>query len=250
MSKLLRRILSLPLIAHLPVRVRSGVAKGAQWSLFPWTAYWRGTHEPAAQARLLSLKTNWTGLHIWDLGSHYGLFAVGLGRWVGPTGSVAAFEPNPLSFSRLQLHVRRNRLEHVQTFPHAVSNVVGQHRFFLYAGMETTSCLAYEGETWNNTIPTLQVSTVRLDDLVQAGKIKLPDFVKVDVEGHGHNALAGAASSLARSRPRLLIGFHSDAETAGIMAVLTPLRYRCSPILQEAPPEPTPGYDYLFEPIP
>ena len=65
---------------------------------------------------------DWTGKNIWDLGSHYGLFAVGLGRRVGPTGSVAAFEPNPLSYQRLVLHVKRNHLDWVKTFPLAVSN--------------------------------------------------------------------------------------------------------------------------------
>jgi len=251
MPNLLRRALSLPWIAHLPVRVRGGIADGAHWTFFPWSAYWRGTHEPEAQARLLALRSDWTGLHIWDLGSHYGLFAIGLGRRVGPTGSVAAFEPNTLSYARLQLHVRRNRLAHVKTFPCAVSNETGKQRFFLYEGMETTSShLAYEGETWNETIQTMDIPTRRLDDMVKAGEIDLPDFVKVDVEGHGHKALAGAAEALAQSRPTLLIGFHSEPEITGILAVLTPLRYRISSILTDAPPEPTIGYDYLFEPLP
>jgi len=53
---------------------------------------------------------------LWDLGSHFGLFAVG---WVAgrPTGAVAAFEPNPVCYDRLTLHVRRNRLPWVRTFP-------------------------------------------------------------------------------------------------------------------------------------
>lgn len=250
MANLLRRILSLPVIAHLPVRVRGGIADGARWTFFPWSAYWRGTHEPEAQARLLAMRKDWTGLHIWDLGSHYGIFAVGLGRRVGPTGSVAAFEPNTLSYARLQLHVNRNQLKHVKTFPCAVSDQAGQQRFFLYEGMDTTSShLAYESETWNETIPAMDVTTRRLDDMVRAGEIHLPDFVKVDVEGHGHKALAGAAEALAQSRPTLLIGFHSEPEINGILAVLTPLRYRISPILPSAPTSPTSGYDYLFEPL-
>jgi len=250
MSRLLRRIFSIPAIARLPVHVRGGIADGARWSLFPWTAYWRGTHEPTVQARIMALKSDWTGLHIWDLGSHYGLFSVGLGLRVGPTGSVAAFEPNPLSYERLCLHVQRNRLNHVKTFPFAVSDTGGTKRFFLYEGLETTSShLAYEGETWNSSIPTLDINAVRLDDLVTDGRIQPPHFVKVDVEGHGHKALAGAATTLAFSRPILMIGLHSDTEIAGILAVLNPLRYRISPIDPSSPPTPTPGHDYLFEPL-
>lgn len=246
---LLRRLLSTPVIARLPVRVRGGIAKGARWSLFPWTSYWRGTHEPAVQARLLQAG-DWTGKHIWDLGSHYGIFAVGLGRLAGPTGSVAAFEPNPLSYDRLCLHVRLNRLDWVKTFPCAASDTTGSQRFFIYEGMETTSShLAYEGEAWDETIATIQVNSRRLDDMVTAGEINLPDFVKLDVEGHGHKALEGAKASLAKSRPTLLIGFHSQQEIDGILAVLEPLGYRITPILPDAPTTPTVSFDYLFEPL-
>lgn len=123
------RLLATSFIARLPIRVRRGIAEGACWSLFPWTSYWRGTHEPEVQARLLTLG-DWTGKHIWDLGSHYGIFAIGLGLRVGPTGSVAAFEPNPLSYARLQLHVCRNRLAWMKTFPNAASDTEGSRRFF------------------------------------------------------------------------------------------------------------------------
>lgn len=250
MPSLLRRVLTIPVIAHFPVRVRSGVAEGARWTFFPWTSYWRGTHEAEVQARIVALKNDWRGLNIWDLGSHYGLFAIGLGRRVGSTGSVAAFEPNLLSFKRLQLHVKRNGLGHVKTFPFAVSDVVGDQRFFLYEGLETTSShLAHEGETWDESIQTMQVPAVRLDDLVADGRIALPDFVKVDVEGHGHKALAGAANALAKSRPTLMIGMHTQNEIDGILAVLDPLRYRSTPLTGGAPTTLTPGHDYLFEPL-
>jgi FkbM family methyltransferase len=250
MTALLRRLLSISVIARLPVRVLSGIAKGARWSLFPWSAYWRGTHEPEVQSRLLQ-EGDWTGKHIWDLGSHYGIFTIGLGRLVGPAGSVAAFEPNPLSYERLQLHVRRNRLSWVKTFPFAVSDSMGSQRFFLYEGLETTSShLAFEGETWNETIPTIQVNSRRLDDMVAAGEIDLPDFIKLDVEGHGHKALAGAKAAIAKSRPKFLIGFHSVPEIEGVLAVLEPLGYRCTPILPSAPATPSTGFDYFFEPLP
>jgi FkbM family methyltransferase len=243
------RLLSLPLIARQPIRVRGGVAAGALWSFFPWTAYWRGTHEPEAQKQLIDL-WDWTGKNVWDLGSHYGLFAVGLGLRVGPSGSVAAFEPNPLSFARLQLHVRRNHLPWVKTFPVALSDTAGQQRFFAYQGLEsTTTHLAYEGETWNEHIPTITVESRRLDDLVTAGEIAAPDFIKIDVEGHGHKALAGAAEVVRIRRPVLLFGLHSESEVAGIRAVLDPLGYRYTPIAVGAPEQPQVGFDYLARPV-
>jgi len=249
-TKVLRWLLTRKFIACLPVRVRSGIAEGAAWTFFPWTSYWKGTHEKEIQIRLISLM-DWTGKNIWDLGSHYGLFAVGLGRRVGPTGSVAAFEPNPLSYRRLVLHVQRNHLDWVKTFPLAVSDTRSPQRFFVYHGLETTSShLAYEGETWNETIPTINVESVCLDELVATGKIKAPDFIKLDVEGHGHKALEGARETLARARPVILAGMHSEAEISGITSHLQPLGYRVTPAVENAPQTLTPGFDYIFEPLP
>ncbi|WP_438481189.1 FkbM family methyltransferase [Oleiharenicola lentus] len=249
LTRPLKRVLQWPPIARLPVRVRSGVAEGARWSFFPWTAYWRGTHEPEVQ-KLLAELWDWKGKHVWDLGSHYGLFAVGLGRRVGAQGSVAAFEPNPLSYSRLQLHIARNHLRWVKAFPLALSNVTESQRFFAYKGLESTSThLAYEGETWDPSIPTITVTTCRLDDLVAAGKIHAPDFIKLDVEGHGHKALLGAEQTLRAHRPTLLLAIHSHAEREGIKALLDPLRYNYVPVLPDAPPDLQCAFDYLARPL-
>ena len=237
-------------LALLPVRVRGGIAKGARWSLYPWTSYWRGTHEPAVQQRLIAL-WDWTGKVCWDLGAHYGLFAVGLGRRVGPTGAVAAFEPNPASYERLQLHVRRNHLTWVQTFPMAVSDKAGRERFLDYDNFTGTAAhLMHQGETWHAGIPTISVEICRLDDLVAAGRIRAPDFIKLDVEGHGHHALAGARASVSRTRPVIMAGMHSRQEAEGILALLEPLGYTRDAIDGAAAdsPENMLGRDFLFTP--
>lgn len=217
-------------LARFPVRVRSGLAEGARWSLYPWSAYWRGTHEPAVQARIKEL-WDWDGKQVWDLGAHYGLFSVGLGLRVGPRGGVAAFEPNPVARERLALHVRRNRLTWVRIFPFAVSDRVSEERFLSYGGFEsTTGHLLYTNETWDASIPTIHVSTVRLDDLVDADALRLPDFVKLDVEGHGHHALAGGAKAIKSALPVVLAGLHTREEADGVVGLLHPLRYHWSRI--------------------
>lgn len=245
----LRGLLSFKPIAWFPVRVRQGLGAGARWTFFPWTAYWRGLHEPDVQARLLQMG-DWTGKHVWDLGSHYGFFAISLGRLVGPTGSVAAFEPNPVSYRRLVHHVKLNQLAWIKTFPHAVSEAPGSGRMFLHEGMDATSShLPYDENESRENGPSLNVTLVRLDDLVAAGKIAAPDFIKMDVEGHGHRALAGAQATLKSRRPAILTGFHSAQELEGVLGILTPLGYRVSPIGSDTPAKPTEGFDYLFEPV-
>src|SRR5205085_1089961 len=80
-------------LGRWPVRVRSGIARGARWTLYPASAYWRGTHEPVLQSTLVALAdAGIEGWSCWDLGAHFGLYSVGLARHVGPKGQVAAFE--------------------------------------------------------------------------------------------------------------------------------------------------------------
>lgn len=232
-----------------PVRVRSGIAQGARWTLYPWSAYWRGTQEPQLHQALLQLGdiTGWT---CWDLGAHFGIYSVGLARRVGVTGQVAAFEPNPVSHARLVRHARMNRLDWLKVFPAAVSDDAGSAELYTYGSLQsTTTHLPYEGESAGTATAPITIRTVVLDDLVSKGEIRAPDLIKVDVEGHGHKALAGARRSLSARRPILIVAFHSQVEVDGVLALLTPLGYTSTPLEPVAGSGGTMiGRDYLFRP--
>lgn len=229
MKELSRRALAFALrttgLQHLPVTVRRGYSAGARWTLFPWSAYWRGGYEPEMEQALESLG-DLTGKSCWDLGAHYGYYSVGLARRTGPTGQVAAFEPFPSSFARLERHRRMNGLTQLRVFPFAVSDVAGTRELFCDTSEgDTTVHLPYDNEARRQETPVMPVRTVRLDDLVAAGELRLPDVIKVDIEGHGHRALTGAAEALRRNRPVILMGFHSDREESVTRDLLSPLGY-------------------------
>src|SRR4051794_29366016 len=86
-------------LAYLPVRVRKGLAKGARWTLLPYTSYWRGHNEVDVEAAI-QRQGDLRGMTCWDLGTHYGIYTVGMALAVGPTGEVAGFEPDPASYAR------------------------------------------------------------------------------------------------------------------------------------------------------
>ncbi len=243
--------LALTGLQYCPVRVRRGVAAGARWTLYPWSAYWRGTHEPALQQALIALG-DIRGWNCWDLGAHYGIYSIGLALRTGQEGAVAAFEPNPVSYARLEHHRRMNGLSNLKTFEAAVSDQAGSADLLTYGDLRsTTTHLAYENETVGAESRPLGVETLVLDELVAGGQLQPPRFIKVDVEGHAHKALAGAIRTLAAHRPILVVAFHSEQEVQGVMALLEPLGYEHSTILTESgSPDAVIGHDLLFMPKP
>lgn len=225
-KRIIDRFLCRSGLALVPVRVRGGLAKSARWTLYPWTSYWRGIHELELQT-LIADMGDLTGWSCWDLGAHYGFYSVGLAMRAGPSGQVAAFEPNPVSYCRLERHVAMNKLSWVRTFRAAVSDHAGKAELYTYGETEsTTTHLAYEGETRQESCLPLEVEIVCLDEMVDCGVIRNPNLVKIDVEGHGHKALAGARKSIQAKRPSIVAALHGKAEADGMRGILGPLGYK------------------------
>ena len=247
----LKTFLRISRLELFPVRIKAGYAKGACWSLYPWTSYWRGTHEPGIQRQFEKLGGgDIRGWSCWDIGAHFGLYSVGLALRTGPSGQVAAFEPNPVSYRRLELHRHRNKLSWLKTFDSAASDRTGHAELFTYGDLGTTTThLPYEGETRTENARPIRIATVALDELVASGELRAPRFVKLDAEGHGHRALQGMRLTLVRERPVIMMGFHSPQERQGTLSLLEPLDYRCETI-DEHPEQVTGGSlgDFLLTP--
>lgn len=212
-------------LGHLPVLATAGLLRGAWWTAYPCSAYWRGTHEPATQLAFRRLLPA-GGEAAWDLGAHFGFYTVALARAVGATGEVAAFEPSPASYRKLVRHVALNRLRQVRCFPAAVSNLDSERQFVQNQGSTAaTAHLPYPGEVVAAGENCCTVRTCRLDDLVETGRLRPPSFVKLDVEGHGKEALCGARRTITKARPVMLLSIHSPQELAGIRSHLEEIGY-------------------------
>ncbi len=212
-------------VGRVPVVVLRGLAKGAWWSAYPSSAYWRlGGNAPEVEAALRRHAIKPGGV-FWDLGAHFGIHAVGMARLLGPNGRVEAFEPDPVSRRRLDWHRRINRLPDLRIHAVAASERAGTARLCHYDDLgSTTSHLPYPGEPLDG-VASCEVQTVALDDWVSSGRIRPPDFVKIDVEGHGHAALAGMRATLQTHRPGLIVGIHHEPEYRATLRLLEALGY-------------------------
>lgn len=209
------------------MRVRRGLAKGARWTLLPHSANWRIGGEREIEMAL-RIHGNLEGGCCWDLGAHFGIHTVGLSMLVGPAGQDAAFEPDPVAFCKLKLHVDMNELQNVRIFGYGVSDRDGEDDMLVSENLGSTlTHFQYEDEPDNPAQQRIRVRTARLDTLVSTGVIETADFIKIDIQGHGAQALRGALSAIKESRPTILFSSHSPWESEGVRTLLLPFGYRC-----------------------
>jgi FkbM family methyltransferase len=219
------QLLSATRLANFPVRVRKGLAKGARWTMLPFSANWRqGGGEIAVERAVAHLLTV-RGIVFWDFGAHFGIHSVGLALQVGPHGQVVAFEPDPVAFEKLIRHVRMNNLTNIKLFNSAVSSSTGEASLFFPLAPGSSWSHMQCNEHDEHTTPKITVKTVSADDLVHRGAIRLPNLIKIDVRGHGARAVAGAIKSIAASRPIIAFSNLSDGELSATKQLLEPLEY-------------------------
>jgi FkbM family methyltransferase len=139
-----------------------------------------------------------------DIGANNGAFALKFAKKVGPAGTVHAYEPDPAIFSRLSANCRLNGFESVlHCHCEAVSNVTGPVPFHGSApGHSGWGSLVQFSDIAAQTEP---VDATTVDSIVQGEKLDQVDLMKIDVEAHEPEVLAGAARSLARQTFRYIL---------------------------------------------
>ena len=149
-----------------------------------------------------------------DIGANVGVFTKHLS---GMAKQVLAIEPFPTTFSYLSNNVKALALKNVSVFQTALSDRCGtvsmepgRYRDGTPNNLYMTHITAHEG-----TIPSLTIDSLDLPRI---------DFVKLDVEGHERQVIAGAAQMISRSKPTWLIETDPDSELFGQLA---DLGYQC-----------------------
>lgn len=189
LRELIGRIVRLPLRLmprNAVVSIRSGELRGWRWIAGSSTnGCWLGTYE--RQLQTLFLETLRPGAIVLDIGANVGFFSLLASKLVGSSGHVYAFEPLPRNLYYLERHVRLNDATNISVQSFAITSETGRARFGSGENASQTR-LAADGE--------IAIATFSLDDLIAAGRIPVPDFIKMDIEGAESDALRGASKLL------------------------------------------------------
>ncbi len=214
-----------------PRTILRGLASGYRICVSPadHLAYLVGTAEPHLQ-RLIREYVR-AGDSVYDIGANMGYVSLSLAKRVGPRGRVVAFEPVPQSVDLLRSNIADNRLGNVQVFDAAASDRAGETIIRVAKNLATASLYWHKHD---QSARELVIRTVAIDELVDAGKIPRPKFVKIDVEGAEALVLQGMRRTLAAARPVLFIEC-SDVGRETAWQTLSELGYRCQTAIAREP---------------
>jgi FkbM family methyltransferase len=174
------------------------------------------------------------GMTFFDVGANEGIYTVFAASRVGESGSVRAFEPSPREFERLKANLDLNGLNrtNIGLYPVALADCNGYVDLTVaeakHAGQNTLGVFANAGiaATSKQSVPVR-----RLDDLLAEDPPLRIDVVKLDVEGAELRTLEGAAGTLRKYRPVVLLEVSAaslrpqGASRQGLLAFLRSLEY-------------------------
>ena len=180
--------------------------------------YWRGSFS-WAQLRVLDRHLT-ADMTFVDVGANQGEFTLFAAKRL-PHGQVFSFEPMTEMFDRLVRNVEANGFHNVTAVRQGLWDRATEE--MIYA-----SDVAFDDGTRNEglgtlfphatrTVPVETVHTTTLDDFVETQGIAGVDVVKIDIEGAELRAIRGAADTIARFGPTLIVeADHGQAEAAGV----------------------------------
>lgn len=169
---------------------------------------------------------------VYDVGANIGYtvrFMAGNCR----AGHVYAFEPVSFNRELLEQNIDLGGVrDRVTIMPTAVSDSDGEIEFTLddytgatgYIGRVKDVGVTWEKQ-WGTTFRKIKVPMVKLDTLLESGKVPPPTLIKIDVEGAEEFTIAGARQLLAKHRPRLVIELHGLERARNTMRQLDDLGY-------------------------
>lgn len=163
----------------------------------------------------------------WDVGAHIGYYS-----WVveaaNPDTQIVMIEPDPVNVRLIRETLIRTPNDRVSLHPVAAGASQRRASFALDTITGATGTLVRPGaNTFNERQYGLRPSTTDID-VVPLDKIDSPrpvDLLKIDVERHEIDVLAGAIGILDADRPTLILETGGD-QCSSIMQRLEPYGYR------------------------
>lgn len=217
-----------PFIGFVPCR-----AAGVDFVLFhadddvvAWEYLWFGddAYEPEITAQWVEWARG--AKLIYDIGAYSGLMSVIAGK-VAPGAKIHLFEPMDRTIERAKVNLVANSLAGRRMTLHnrAASSDAGKVDINLYRNEDF---LGTGNSIYDKGVPIRAVKTIETVVVDQYLPGKLPDLVKIDVEGHELQTLRGMEQTILAARPRMILeSWEHDRQE--VLVLLESWGYECIP---------------------
>ena len=164
--------------------------------------YYTGTYEKGALAIMKQLLGE--GDFFVDVGANIGLMSIYAARLVGSAGQVRAFEPNPETATILEENIRLNKIENIESLRYAVGKEPGKAVIYdrWDSNRGSASLIKPEEDAESHEVEVITLSEFFRKDIEKG---KLPQLIKLDIEGFELEALKGALHLLKAPEPPMLM---------------------------------------------
>ncbi|MFM9008792.1 MAG: FkbM family methyltransferase, partial [Bacteroidota bacterium] len=169
-----------------------------------------------------------------DVGANSGIYAL-VAKAIQPNARVLAFEPHPLFFHMLETNMKLNSVD-ITSVQKAVSD------------QDNTVII----EDYSGAQKHISVACTTLDSVVKDYSLHHIDLIKIDVEQHEPQVLAGFKQYLAAFKPTLLIEILTESVAEQVYESVKGLGYlyynidETKGIRRTEKPEKSDYYNYLF----
>lgn len=169
------------------------------------------------------------GMTVIDIGANIGEITMVSAKRVGVSGRVISFEPVDKVASALIFNIQRNNLTQVHVVQSGLSDVARRSVpiYDSYGSAASDDENAGRGSLYGNgsgNKPLQNVSITTLDLWATEQPLQRIDLIKIDIEGAELSCLRGAAATLAKFHPMLIVEVQDESATAA--------GYRTKDILQ------------------
>jgi FkbM family methyltransferase len=204
-------------------RIRSGylknkkiiISKNTQWA--PIVGRW----EPAMQKIIFNCTKQ--GDVVYDCGANFGLHGMLFSQLIGRTGHLYNFEPLPENCKEIERNYKLNDITNYSNIEKAVSNQSGKTKFSVAEHAMKGSLADIVNQ--RDSIAMLEVEVTTLDDFIDFGN-KMPDFIKMDIEGSEGDCLEGFERNIAKCYPLMIIELHNPKADRKVGAFLKKHNYK------------------------
>jgi FkbM family methyltransferase len=146
------------------------------------------------------------GMRVLDVGANIGYFTRMMANAVGSTGHVIALEPEPHNYATLRKNLAHAGTNNVTPLRCAAGAEHARLRLAITPTLHGGHFLAGQGPADESHV---EVEVIPLDDLLDP--TETVNFVKIDIEGFDHLAVAGLQETIRRHKPLVFVEFYPGA---------------------------------------